>query len=275
MLNFSIARKNNSGAIAWSEEQVRYIIDEYTLNDRTLKSIARDFQVQPQSIRNLLRKNNITITNKKKISKYPRNSDYFETIDSPDKAYWVGMLLSDGSITNNYSVNLGLKDYEHIVKFKTAIGAINNKITTITDSRFSNICTTYRLSIRDRKMVADLSKYSIVPNKTYTNFGIPSISSEFIWDFIRGYFDGDGSIYFTNNKYVISFVGNKTFLEELKHVLGKDKLSLCQNSVSLITYDLKICGKKDVIRILTSMYENSTEDIRLDRKYNLAQKAIS
>ena len=45
MIDFSIARKNNSGAIDWSEDQVHYIIEEYTKKDRTLKSIAQDFQV--------------------------------------------------------------------------------------------------------------------------------------------------------------------------------------------------------------------------------------
>ena len=274
MLDFSITRKNNSGVIVWSEDQVRYIIEEYTLKDRTLKSIAEDFKVQPRSIRNLLRKNNIQITNKK-TSKYPRNSNYFEVINSHDKAYWLGIMLSDGSITNGNSVNLGLKDREHIEKFQQAIGAINNKIITINDNRFSKPCINYRLSIRDRKMVEDLKKYSVVPDKSYIEFKIPDIPNKYMWDFIRGYFDGDGSIYFTNNKYVLSFVGNKTFLTELKKFLDKDNLALCQNSVSKITYDLKIAGRKDVIRILENIYRDSTPKTRLERKYNLSQKVLS
>lgn len=273
-MDYSIARKNNSGAIAWSEDQSRYIIDEYQNKDRTLKSLSNEFKVTPQAIRNLLRKKNIEITSKKKI-KYPRNSNFFENINSKEKAYWLGMMLSDGSITNQYSVNLGLKDKEHIEKFKKAIGAINNKIIEIQDNRWSKPCINYRLSIRDKKMVEDLRKYNCIPNKSYIEFDFPNIPEEYYYDFIRGYFDGDGSIYFTNKKYIISFVGNKKFLTTLKKILDKENISLCQNSKSKITYDLKISGKKDIQRILHLMYDNSTEDIRLNRKYEIVQKVIS
>jgi len=39
-MNFTIARKNGSGAIVWSEDQIRYIISEYVDKDKTLKELA-------------------------------------------------------------------------------------------------------------------------------------------------------------------------------------------------------------------------------------------
>lgn len=269
-MDYTIARKKGSGAIIWSEDQTRYIVNEYQFNNKTLKSLAEEFQTQPQSIRNLLRKQKIEITSKKCI-KYPRQSDFFENINSQEKAYWLGMMLSDGSITNGNSINLGLKDKEHIEKFQKAIGAINHKIIEIQDNRWNKKCINYRISIRDKKMAEDLAKYNCVPNKSYLNFSFPNIPQKYYSDFIRGYFDGDGSIYYSSNKYVLSFVGNQNFLNDLKKILNKDNLSLCQNSVSKITYDLKICGQKDVKRILHFMYDNSNEDIRLDRKYQIIQ----
>ena len=273
-MNYTIVRNQGSGTIVWSEDQIRYIINEYTEQDRTLKSLSEEFSIQPQSIRNLLRKNNIEITNKK-TRLYPRNSNYFNQIDTQDKAYWLGMLLSDGSITNGNSINLGLKDKEHLEKFKQAIAAPAHKIITIEDNRYNPPCINYRLSIRDKKMAQDLAKYNIVPNKSYIDFSFPDIPEEFYPDFIRGYFDGDGSIYFTNNKYILSWVGNKKFLTDLKIILNKENISLCQNSKSKITYDLKISGAKDVFKILHYMYDNSTTDIRLDRKYKIVHSALS
>lgn len=273
MLNCTIARKG-SGAIIWSEDQIRYIIKEYTEKDRTLKELSKEFSVQSQSIRNLLRKHQIVITNKK-TCKYPRNSNYFEEINTHDKAYWLGIMLSDGSVTNNSSINLGLKDREHIEKFRYAIGAYCHKIIEINDDRWNKPCINYRLSVKDKKMEQDLSKYGVVHNKSYIQFGLPGIPEELYYDFIRGYFDGDGSIYYTNNRYVLSFVGNKQFLTELKYFLGKDKISLCQNSVSKITYDLKIIGEKNIKPILEKMYENSNNSNRLERKFNIAQKILS
>lgn len=273
-MDYTIARKKGSGAIVWSEDQIRYIIEEYTVKDRTLKELSEEFKVQPQSIRNLLRKQKIEITNKK-IKNYPRNSNYFEKIDTPDKAYWLGMMFSDGSITKERQVNLELKDEEHILKFQKAIGAKNHKINIIKDQRWSKECVCYKLGLRDQKLAEDLKKYGCVPNKSYIQFDFPNIPEEFYPDFIRGYFDGDGSVYFTNNKYKLSFVGNDIFLISLKKILNKPNLTLCQSSVSKITYDLKICGKKDVIRILHYMYDNSTPETRLDRKYLLVQKCFN
>lgn len=273
-MDYTITRKDKSGVIVWSDDQIRYIIEEYQIKDRTLKSLSEEFKVQPQSIRNLLRKNKITITNKK-IRDYPRDSGYFHIIDSHEKAYWLGMILSDGSITNNNTISLGLKDKEHVEKFQKAIGAVNNKIIEIKDDRWSKFCVNYRFTMRDAQMAKDLAQYGCVNNKSYYNFPFPSLKEEYLFDFIRGYFDGDGSIYFTNNKYVISFVGHKEFLEALKVILGKEKLSLCQNSISKITYDLKICGKKDIQRILTLMYKNSTEETRLNRKYKIVQEVLN
>ena len=271
-MDYTIARKNNSGAILWSEDQTRYIIEEYTKRDKTLKSLAQEFQVQPQSIRNLLRKQKITITNKK-IRDYPRISNYFHMIDTAEKAYWIGMLLSDGAIYKN-SITLNLKDKEHVEKFRQAIGAVN-KITETIDNRWTKPCKLYQFTIRDSEMVTDLAQYGIVQNKSYKDFGVPQIPAEFIWDFIRGYFDGDGSIFFTQNKYVLSWVGNKQFLTELRTILNKENVSLDQNSQSKITYQLKISGKKDVYYFLHQMYDNSTENTRLDRKYKLVQQALS
>lgn len=78
-----------------------------------------------------------------------------------------------------------------------------------------------------------------MPNKSYLLFGLPKISSPTLMrHFIRGYFDGDGSLSYSiaKERYQVSFTGNKLFLEELRHYLNRDNLSLQENSVSKITY---------------------------------------
>lgn len=269
-MDYTIVRKNGSGAIIWSEGQKRYIISEYVNNDRTLKSLSEEFHVRPESIRNMLRKENISITSKKNVG-YPRNSDYFEEIDSSEKAYWLGMMLSDGNVGKDNSINLSLKDREHIEKFKKAIGAINHKITVVEDNRWEKSCFSYCFSMKDKKMAYDLAQYGCVPNKTYINFNFPQIDNAYIYDFIRGYFDGDGSIYYSKDgRCKLDWAGQKNFLQDLKIVLQKENISLCQNIKSKLTYSLRICGQKDILRILHLMYDGSTEDIRLNRKYEKA-----
>ena len=216
---YTIARKPGTGAIIWSEDQKQYISTEYVEKDRTLKELAAEFQVQPQSIRNLLRKMNITITNKK-TKNYPRFSNYFSNIDTCEKAYWLGLFFADGTVSSKTNtIALGLKDKEHVEKFKNAIGAINNKISEITDNRFTEPCLMYDFSIRDQQLRQDLINWGCIPNKSYAEeLHIPEIPKEYIWDFIRGYFDGDGSIHWsdTNNRYTISWTGNKYFLQDIR-----------------------------------------------------------
>ena len=118
---FTIARKNGSGAINWSEDQQRYIIHDYVKNNNTIKNIAKDFNVRPESIRNLLRKNNILITDKK-TKDYPRNSMFFNNIDTEDKAYWLGIFYADGNVSSEgNTIQLNLKDKGHVEKFRNVI----------------------------------------------------------------------------------------------------------------------------------------------------------
>lgn len=98
---FSITRKNDnpSGRIIWSEDQIAFIIKEYNDHHSTTK-IADMFKTSSETIRNVLRKNGQKVLSTEELKKidYPRNSNYFQTIDSPDKAYWLGFLYADGYI---------------------------------------------------------------------------------------------------------------------------------------------------------------------------------
>lgn len=271
---FTIARKDGSGAIIWSEDQKRFIIQEYQEKDNTLKAIAEMFHVRPESIRNLLRRGNIEITNKK-IRDYPRNSDFFDTINTPQKAYWLGMFYADGTVgRNNNAITITLKDKEHVEKFKMAINAVNNKICDIIDTRFSSVCHNYSFAIHDEKLHQGLIKAGVLPNKSYEQFGLPDLTNKYMRHFIRGYYDGDGGLSYSirepysKSTFTISFTGNAMFLSELKKYLNRDYISLHQNSVSKITYQFAMGGRQQVLSFLNWLYLDTDESIRLTRKYN-------
>ena len=90
---FSITR-NKNGVIIWSEDQIEYIKNDYILNHSTTK-IAKEFTTSPQSIRKILRENNIKIFSLSEINQlgYPRNSNFFSIINTPEKAYWLGFFI--------------------------------------------------------------------------------------------------------------------------------------------------------------------------------------
>lgn len=269
-MNYSIVRKNG-GAIAWTDEQVAYIIKKYTEEFYSLSKLAKEFDCNTGSIRTLLRRNKIPLQGNKRG--YPRKEDYFSRIDNAEKAYWLGFLYADGCVhTNDNTISLNSTDLEQIEKFKQAIGAENHKISVVNDARFKNAKTIYYFSIHDKQLHQDLIDLGCVPQKSLSLEKIPNIPRDFTSHFIRGYFDGDGSLHFLNNQrnFRVSFSGTEAFLTDIKKELEVQQLSI-QKTPSKI-HMLQICGHKQVLRILSYLYKDSTEKTRLDRKYNLYLK---
>lgn len=208
-----------------------------------------------------------------------RNSNYFENIDSRDKAYWLGIMFSDGCVckraNGSYSISLEMIDKEHIEKFRDALDAFNHKILTVSHKKFNNAKLSYAIHIYDKKMAKDLISLGCVPQKSLHLSSIPDIPHDFIYDFIRGFVDGDGCICYNHRQdsYVLKLVGaSPLFLAKVMEILEIDRLSL--NKCSKTSYQVTSGKRDDIYRILTKLYENSTNETRLDRKYNKYQEFI-
>lgn len=264
-MKFTITR-DNGGVIAWTEEQVAYIIDQYVNNNVTLKELGKQFGCSYGTIRNCLNKHGIQSRGNKQG--YPRNELYFNQINTPEKAYWLGFLYADGCVhSNHYEISINITDKEHVEKFKKAIGATNHKITETKDDRWNNAKILYQFTIKDEQLHKDLIKWGCVPNKTFLIKTIPNIPKDYVSHFIRGYFDGDGSLHWlqNTNNYRISFTsGSREFLEAIQKELECSSLSI-QNQNN--TYQFQISGVHKVEKILNYLYKDSTESTRLDRKY--------
>lgn len=264
---YSIAR-TNGGAIAWTDEQVAYIVDKYINENYTLKKLGDEFGCSYGTIKNLLHRKGYKSRGNKQG--YPRNENYFSEIDSFDKAYWLGFLYANGCAhSNNNEISITLKDKEHLEKFKLALECPNHNIGEKADKRFKKESHLFYISIKDKQLHKDLIKWGCVPQKSLILEKIPNIPREYVSHFIRGYFDGDGSLHYlkNSNNYRISFCGTKKFLEDVRHELHKDSISICQQRDRVSR--LQISGRKQVISILDYLYNNSTENTRLDRKYKL------
>ena len=276
MIDFTIRRENDkyNGRIIWSKDQIHYIITEYE-NGTTMKELGRRFNVQYETIRRLLRKKKVQIDGYK--HGYPRKEDVFSEIDSREKAYWLGILYADGKISGNnrYDISLGLSDKEHIEKFQKFLGAVNHKIiVTVPDTGKNKLTKNfYSLSIRDKKIHDDLIHWGCYPNKSHLDLHIPNIKQDFIIDFIRGYFDGDGGFWYAKNKtkkdrLVIAFSGSKTLLQEIASFLHINT-ALERNVKAKNTYCLRTSKKALVQEIVDRLYKETDESIRLDRKYQI------
>lgn len=213
--------------------------------------------------------------------KYTFNDSYFENIDTPEKAYWLGMFMADGCLRDgnrkSYSVSLGLKksDIYHVERFAKAINL--NKDVYINKNSMGT------LTIHSKKMYFDLISHGVYPHKT-RNEVFPNLSNNLISHFIRGFFDGDGTIYSRNQTNpkrkrslcCIGWVcGNKQFIDKLLEVLEKEcgaKLG-CFYKTNHDVYEIKTEAINKCKRIIEYMYKDAT--IYLERKHEKAMKFLS
>ena len=123
--------------------------------------------------------------------KYPVNDNYFD-VENERMAYLLGFLAADGCVrkeSNEIKVSLSAVDKEFLEIFYSEIGGHPVKSFT-TQEGFDVVSW----SCTSKHIKEQLKKYNIIPQKTF-NFSFPRNLDKKYWrDFIRGYFDGDGSV---------------------------------------------------------------------------------
>jgi len=125
------------------------------------------------------------------------NDRYFEIIDTPDKAYFLGLLAADGNISPRLTaarIALKEQDCNILEQFRKFLGEgapeLKTKISKINERN----CAPQKILVLSKKsLVEDLLKLGITPNKSYT-LKLSCNLREFKKDFLRGVWDGDGSV---------------------------------------------------------------------------------
>lgn len=216
------------------------------------------------------------MSNTHKNARYTTNENYFEKIDTEEKAYWLGYIYADGCIHNNLSkmtVSAAEVDKSHMQKFLDCLESdqpIREQRKVIGDRVFIQ-CS---IEIARKKIAQDLISHGLHPKKsltlTFPNEG--TFPTELTRHFLRGYFDGDGSIHNSKIKNVnkknskawkVYFMGTKEFLKEIKVILKKDK-KLTEKPNSTNTYYLSFGGVNQCLELMNYLYKDAT--IYLDRK---------
>jgi hypothetical protein len=215
---------------------------------------------------------------------YSLNENYFENIDTEDKAYWLGFLYADGCVYFKQNIKcvlrIKLKNTEkyHIDLFNKCLNSnhpIKSKKGYILKNNKKYNFESVEVSISNVKIVKDLINHGCMPNKTF-KLEFPNLDEKLMKHFIRGYFDGDGCICKrkdTNNSYCISIIGNENFTKSLQKYLCKkfnsDKIYNYKNgNIKVVT----IMNNKECIDFKNFIYENAT--IYLDRKKKIFEQII-
>lgn len=227
--------------------------------------LSGKFNVNRATIQRILIRNNILLRKKTPLLKY--NVNFFKNFNE-NNCYWAGFIAADGCIRserNALEIKLKSTDSNHLEKFLKEIES-EYKVKYYKD--YSAI------SINGEWFVNDLkSNFRIIPRKSLRLKFPRHIPSEFVSHFIRGYFDGDGSISGHPGKTIqINFVGTynilNTFRKYFKYILniklnsGNDVPPL-QNIGNV--YSLAYSGK-NAKKILDLLYMNCKSNF-LERKF--------
>lgn len=167
---------------------------------------------------------------------YKVNEDFFDKIDSEIKAYLLGFFVADGCITmnsgckNSYCLSVNLtKEDEYIIKLFNDYICPNNHIRNNNhQTKGMHRRETSIIKWTSTKMKETLFNYNIRMRKTYDFtfvFPFEKIQKEYIWDFIRGFFDGDGHISYseTTKQLTFAFYGtSKPYLNQLGEMFEKE-----------------------------------------------------
>lgn len=153
---------------------------------------------------------------------YTLNEKFFSDW-SPEMAYVLGFIYADGNMSRDaYKIRINSKDVQILEDIKMAM-----KSTHPIKKECNEVGSWYTFMISNKSLYGDLRRLGIFPNKSLT-MRFPRVPKEYMKDFIRGYFDGDGCIYEVKRKrptpgMEIDFAtGSKNFATQLINVLHKD-----------------------------------------------------
>jgi len=233
--------------------------------------IASKLDCSLTNISKRLRKKGIepirTIKTWARKNRYHIDESFFEKINTEAKAYFLGLMYADGSVFKD-GFYLKMKDEDILITFKKVLKAEQNVKYRNYDNYYS-----YQLFISSQKMSEDLVNKGCFINKTYT-LKFPTeeqVPKELQRHFIRGYFDGDGSLSLSNNISTcrIDFTSASTdILKELRKIIATKAIStgsLSKESGKSNTWHLRFGGKQ-VKQLLEWFYKSST--VFLKRKYD-------
>lgn len=229
----------------------------------TIKSLSKEAGCSYRKMRSYLHKKEVVRTKSEanysskhpeEFRKYSANYNYFDNIDSEDKAYWLGFITADGHVSDReLRIQLAIKDRPHIEKFLHAIESTH----PIYDYEDSSLVV-----IKSRELSGSLQKYGLSNKKTYTvkPHLLPKQLSKHYW---RGIFDGDGHI--TDKSCVL--VGTKDICNGFRDFLIKNGIKTGVTVLPIKNtscYKFSTSGKNMTKTIHAELYNNSS--VSLDRK---------
>lgn len=277
-------KSNNKKNIKYNNECYLNLINDYK-NKISTKELSIKYNLKTFKIYDILNYHNIDVCVQSK------NHNYFDIVDTEQKAYIFGFLMADGhnqirpSGERTVRIRLNSKDIDILEKIKTELNYDKPIRSYISHKTLKSIAgKTYEYNFKESNLELSsihlskrLEEMGMVNNKSKI-LKFPSeeyLPKSLYKHFIRGYIDGDGCLFMGINKNVsipyyqfnLSLISTKEFLEKISSIILEETGEINNKLIKHNTCDmyyLNYSGKR-IKTILDWLYKDSV--IHLDRKY--------
>jgi hypothetical protein len=289
------------------------LIEMYLVQNKSLQDIANEYNCTRQMVKVLMDKYSLQRRSRSearvlaikyakfKDFKYDPINEHFFKEWTPQMAWVLGLFLTDGclykSTSVNYAFSISVSDIELISKIKSCLNSEKKIIES--NQSYDKTRLLYRFEIHRDNMLDDLINLGLTQRKSL-NLKFPEVPEEYMRHFIRGCWDGDGSVFLSAGKLRASYVsGSKAFVQTLveelykagiyRKILHTDaepvqtlralrakypthqypiKIHVESRSKSP-SYSIKIDSRNNLMTIYNYFYDGVNESMYLGRKHDL------
>jgi hypothetical protein len=292
----------------------------YFKQNKSLEDIAKEYGTSRQNVMKIMKRYGLVRRPRSrarylamdagkfpKLMQYEINEKVF-SIWSPQMAWALGLLLTDGHIHGN-NVKLASVDIDLLEKVKNILNLSKPIITSKQSYDKSKLI--YYLAFSSKRMREDLNKLGLIEKKSLI-LVFPDVPEKYIRHFIRGCWDGDGSVYISKGKINANFYsGSKAFIIRLVEELYKNgifkkglsyrteksgkrvflpvtlpvtdetitnysdgRFPLRIHMKNVNAYYIKLDSKENLKKLFHYFYDGVDESIYLSRKYEVFIKGL-
>jgi hypothetical protein len=261
-----------------TENQLLAIKSLY-LDGKLYNEIALKLGLTKDQIYYILKKNNVI---QKRNILYPINKDIFKSIDTQEKAYFLGLFHADGyNDVKRGKIEISLQEEDsYILKNISSLFFGNRPLQNRPPGKKGKK-NMHKLYVPIRKISEDLLSFGCIQDKT-VNLKFPNLQEELIRHYIRGMFDGDGCFKIKKNQrnYIngeFSIISTKEWHKKAKFYI--EKLTGVKSGVSISKYtyinlyNTCIYSQENLLSIYNFLYKDA--NLFLNRKKLKMEKFFS
>jgi hypothetical protein len=293
----------------------QYLHKEYVEKKRSAIDIAIDSGYTRQGVGKALKKYGIEIRNQSEASELAfrrgkkivkriddQGKESFTTLEktdlnenffsswSPQMAYVLGLFYTDGHVDPGWKREPERKSHRQAsVRISQKEPELLEKISTLmkTNARFryrkqyqyehTVAGALYTLEFVNEKLYEDLFSLGVTPRKSLT-LTFPDVPTELVGHFLRGCWDGDGTVHFSNrnkaqhyagivsgSREFIQSIADQLYTEGILNVIDHTPIRIHPNGEK--SFDIRVKGKQNLGKLFHYLYDGSDSAVRLDRKY--------